>query len=109
MNMDYTLWPNPDGNLGNIKVQIPDGVTTQWPDGDALVDNFIYKDGKLVGFIDTKALIENDSKTTVLPYDYVNITLDKRLESIMTFEKGERCKYFNINYEVMLPEGYKSL
>lgn len=109
MNMDYTLWPNPDGNLGNLKVQIPDGVTTQWPDGDALVNNFIYKDGKLVGFVDTKALIENESKSTVMPYDFVDITVDKRLETIMTFEKGERCKYFNINYEVMLPEGYKRL
>lgn len=106
MNMDYTLWPNTDGNLGNIKVQIPDGVTTQWPDGDALVNNFIYKDGKLSGFVDTKALIENDSKTTVFPYDYVDITLDKRLESLMTFNAGERCKHLNINYEVMLPAGY---
>ena len=107
--MDYTLWPNPDGNLGNIKVQIPDGVTTQWPDGDALVNNFIYKDGKLTGFVDTKALIENDSKTTVFPYDYVDITVDKRLESLMTFNAGERCKHLNINYEVMLPVGYKRL
>ena len=58
MNIDYTLYPNAGGILGQTKVQIPDGVTTQWPDGDALVNNFIYKDGKLSGFVDTKALIE---------------------------------------------------
>ena len=109
MNIDYTLWPNPDGNLGNIKVQIPDGVTSQWPDGDALVNNFIYKDGKLVGFVDTKALIENESKSTVMPYDFVDITVDKHLESLMTFNAGERCKYLNVKYEVVLPVGYKRL
>jgi len=109
LNLANSIWPNTGGTLGEIKTQIPDGVTIKWPDGDALVGNFVYKDGNLVGLVDTKALIENDSKTTVFPYDYVNITLDKRLESIMTFEKGERCKFFNINHEVMLPEGYKRL
>lgn len=107
--LDISLWPNSEGTLGVNKVAIPDGVTTFWPEGDALVENFVYKDGKLVGLVDTKALIENESRTTVIPYDFVDITVDRRLESLMTFNAGERCKHLNINYEVYLPEGYKKL
>ena len=98
MNIDFTLWPNTDGNLGNIKVQIPDGVNTFWPEGDALVHNFVFKDGKLAGFVDTKALIANTSKSTTFPYDYVNITVDGSLEGVMTFNQGERTKYLTVNY-----------
>lgn len=107
--LDISLWPNSEGTLGVNKVAIPDGVTTLWPEGDALVENFVYKDGKLVGLVDNKALIENESRTTVIPYDFVDITMNKRLESLMTFNAGERCKHLNINYEVMLPVGYKRL
>ena len=95
-NLEY--WPNPDGDLGVNKVAIPDGVNTFWPDGDALVGNFVYKDGKLVGFVDTKALTVNESKSTTFPYDYVNIQVDKSLEGTMTFNKGERTKYLTISY-----------
>ena len=95
---DYTLWPNPDGNFGNIKVEIPDGVTTKWPDGDALVDNFIYKDGKLVGFVDTKALINNNSKSSNIPYDFVEIHLKNISEGDITFNLSERTKYFTVTY-----------
>jgi hypothetical protein len=42
MKIDFTLYPNLNGQLGQNKVQIPDGVTTFWPDGDALVENFVY-------------------------------------------------------------------
>ncbi|MBO5827278.1 MAG: leucine-rich repeat protein [Paludibacteraceae bacterium] len=97
-NIDYTLWPNADRNLGEIKVQIPDGVTTTWPEGDALVGNFVYKNGLLSGFVDTKALIVNESKSTTFPYDYVNIQVDKSLEGIMTFNQGERTKNFTVSY-----------
>ena len=76
-NIQNSIWPNAGGTLGQNKVQIPDGVTTPWPTGDALVHNFVYQNGKLVGFVDTKALIANDSKTTTFPYDYVNIQMDK--------------------------------
>lgn len=107
--IENSIWPTTDGRLGINKVPIPDGVNTFWPEGNALVKNFIYKDDKLVGYIDTKSLIENETKTSVLPYEYVDITLDKRLEYSMTFEKGENCKYFNIKYEVSLPSGYKRL
>ena len=97
MNIDYTLWPNTDGNLGNIKVQIPDGVNTFWPEGDALVHNFVYKDGKLAGFVDTKALTVNDSKSTVINYDYVDIELPFT-EGEIAITRGERSKYFNVRY-----------
>ena len=98
MKIDYTLWPNADGQLGQNKVQIPDGVTTQWPEGDSLVQNFVYKDGIISGFVDTKALIANESKTTTFPYDYVNITVDGSLEGVMSFNQGERTKYLTVTY-----------
>ena len=97
-NFDFKLWPNTNGKLGKIKVQIPDGITSKWPEGDALEQNFVYKDGELSGFVDTKALIANESKSTTFPYDYVNIQVDKSLEETMTFNKGERTKYFTVTF-----------
>jgi hypothetical protein len=84
-NLQNSIWPNESGTLGQNKVQIPDGVTTTWPTGDALVHNFVYHNGKLVGFVDTKALIANDSKTSTFPYDYVNISLPSIAEGEMTY------------------------
>ena len=98
-NIDYTLWTNAGGTLGQNKVQIPTGTANDpWPAGDALVHNFVYQNGKLVGFVDTKALIANESKSTTFPYDYVNIQVDKSLEGVMTFNQGERTKYLTITY-----------
>lgn len=107
--LENSIWPNTDGQLGNIKTVIPDGINTLWPEGDVLVDNFIYKDGKLVGLVDNKALVENESKSTVMPYDFVDITVNKRLETLMTFNAGERCKHLNVKYDIFLPKGYKRL
>ena len=97
-NLQNSIWPNAGGTLGQIKVQIPDGVTTPWPAGDALVGNFVYNQGKLVGFVDTKALIANESKSTTFPYDYVNITVDGSLKDTFTFNGGNRTKYLIVNY-----------
>ena len=94
--IDFSLYPNINGQLGQNKVQIPDGVTTFWPDGDALVGNFIYKDGKLVGFVDTKALIANDAKSTTIPYDYFNSEFENVREDSVKINLGERCKYFTL-------------
>lgn len=96
--IDFTLYPNLNGQLGQNKVAIPDGVNTFWPDGDALVGNFVYKDGKLTGFVDTKALISNDSKTTTIPYDYVNIHLENIKEGEVSFNLSDRTKYFTVTY-----------
>lgn len=99
MNINYKLWPNTDGNLGNIKVQIPTGIgDDKWPEGDALIGNFVYKDGMLAGFVDTKALTVNDSKSTVINYDCVDIHLDSIKEGDITFNRGERSKYFTVTY-----------
>ena len=84
-NLQNSIWPNEGGTLGEIKVQIPDGVTTPWPTGDALVHNFVYHKGELVGLVDTKALIANDSKSTTFPYEYVNISLPSIAEGEMTY------------------------
>lgn len=109
--IDFTLYPNLNGQLGQNKVQIPDGVTTFWPDGDALVENFVYKDGKLVGMVDTKALINNDTGTTTFPYDFVEITLSDELENTLSIINGERTKYLEVQFKNIdnLPKGYKKL
>ena len=92
----FQYWPS-DGQLGSTKFTMPANAE-DWPEGDALVHNFVFNEGKLVGFVDTKALIVNDSKSTTFPYDYVNIQVDKSLEGVMTFNKGERTKYLTITY-----------
>lgn len=109
--IDFTLYPNLNGNLGEKKVAIPDGVTTFWPDGDALVENFVYKDGKLAGMVDTKALINNETSSTTFPYDFVKITLSDELENTLTIIKGERTKYLEVQFKNFdnLPKGYKKL
>lgn len=89
MSINYDLWPNPEGPLGKIKKTIPEN---KWPDGDSLVGNFIYKNGNISAFVDTKALIVNESSTTTLPYDYVDTTFDYILDGTMTFNKGERTR-----------------
>lgn len=96
--LQNSIWPNTDGNLGNIKVQIPTGIgDDKWPEGDALVGNFVYEDGKLTGFVDTKALTVNDSKSTVINYDCVDIELPFT-EGEIAITRGERSKYFNVRY-----------
>ena len=97
MNIDYTLWPNASGTLGENKVAIPDGVTTTWPEGDTLLGNCVYQNGKLVGFVDTKALTVNSSGSTTINYDYVNIELPFA-EDAMTINRGPRNKYLFIKF-----------
>ena len=97
-NLQNSIWPNAGGTLGQNKVQIPDGVTTPWPEGDALVHNFVFNKGRLVGFVDTKALIANSSKTTTFPYDYVNIHLDSITEGEMNVEGGAKPEYLIVTF-----------
>ena len=92
MKINYDLW-----NTTGESITIPTNAE-DWPAGDALVGNFVYNQGKLAGFIKTSALVANSSKSTTFPYDYVNITVDKSLEGVMTFNKGERTKYFTVSY-----------
>ena len=97
ITLENSIWPNAGGTLGEIKTQIPDGVTIKWPDGDALVGNFVYQNGKLVGFVDTKALTVNDSGSTTIDYDYTNIELPFA-EDAMTINRGPRSKYLFIKF-----------
>ena len=97
-NLQNSIWPHEGGTLGQIKVQIPTGdANDPWPTGDALVHNFVYQNGKLVGFVDTKALTVNDSKSTIINYDYVDIEVPFA-ENAMVFNRGPRSKYFNVRY-----------
>ena len=101
--LQNSIWPNAGGILGQIKVQIPTGTasdTIKWPQGDALVHNFVFNKGKLVGFVDTKALIANSSKTTTFPYEYVNISLPSIAEGEMTYNY-DQCAYFVLNGKVL--------
>ena len=105
-SLQNSIWPNPDGNLGKKKVKIPDGVNTFWPDGDALIGNFVYNDGELVGFVDTKSLIVNDSKSTIIDYDYVDFTLHFS-DGEMTISRGARSKYFKVSYNPIPEVNFK--
>ena len=103
-----SIWPNKDGQLGETKVAIPDGVTTTWPEGDVLVGDFVFNnDGDLIGLVDTKALIANSSGSTTFPYDYVEINLPSIAEGAMTFNQGEKCKYLIIDGEDITKFKYK--
>ena len=70
--------------LGTNKVEIPDGINIMWPDGDKLIGDFVYKNGKVVGFIDTKALIASSSGTTTMNYSYIDINLPSIYEDELT-------------------------
>ena len=75
-----SIWPNgmqvdADGyavfyELGTNKVDIP---TTEdaWPVGDTLISPFVYKNNKLVGFCDTKAMTVSGSGSTTMPYTHI--------------------------------------
>ena len=92
----FQYWPS-NGQLGSTKFTIPTNAE-DWPSGDALVGNFVYSEGKLVDFIDIKALVANESKSTTFPYDYVNIQVDKSLEDVMTFNGCAKPEYLIITY-----------
>ena len=91
----FQYWPS-DGQLGSTKFTMPTN-TEDWPSGDALIGNFVYSEGKLVDFIDIKGLTPNTSKSTTIPYDYVNIELPFA-ENVMTINRGPRSKYFFITF-----------
>ena len=91
-----SIWPS-NGIIGSEQIQIPDGINEKWPEGDAIVGNFVYKEGKLMGFVDCKSLVVNDSKSTTIPYDYAELELPSILKDTMTITGGERCKNLIVN------------
>ena len=60
--------------LGTNKVDIPTN-SPYWPKGDKIVSPFIYKNNKLVGFCDTKAMINNGNTVITMPYEHIEIEL----------------------------------
>lgn len=91
----FQYWPS-NGQLGSTKFTMPT-TAEDWPSGDALIGNFVYSEGKLVDFIDIKGLTPNTSKSTTIPYDYVNIELPFA-ENVMTINRGPHNKYLFITF-----------
>ena len=91
MNINYDLW-----NTTGESITIPTNAE-DWPAGDALVGNFVYNQGKLAGFVNTKALTVNSSGSTTINYDYINIELPFA-EDAMTINRGPRNKYLFIKF-----------
>ena len=58
--------------LGTNKIDIPTDEA-DWPHGDTLKSPFVYQNGKLVGFCDTKAMTANSGTTISLPYTHVEV------------------------------------
>ena len=86
-NLTNSIWPNgiqkdADGYavfypLGTNKVEIPKN-SPHWPKGNKLIGQFVYKDDKLVGFCDTKAMTATSGDIIVMPYE----TIDTEFDSI---------------------------
>ena len=78
--LDNSIWPNGMitnsdnydvfSPLGNIKVAVPTS-SSDWPKGDKLISPFVYKDDKLVGVVDTKALTVSNNTMICLPYEHI--------------------------------------
>ena len=63
--------------MGTNKVDIPKN-SPHWPKGNKLIGQFVYKDDKLVGFCDTKAMTATSGDIIVMPYE----TIDTEFDSI---------------------------
>ena len=80
LKLANSIWPNgmkvdSDGHavfypLGTKKIKVPT-LSSEWPKGDTLVSPFVYKDDKLVGFVDTKALKVFKNTAIYLPYEHI--------------------------------------
>ena len=78
INLTNSIWPNgveDDTNgyavfkrLGVDKIPVP---ATGWPKGTKLVSPFVYENGKLTGFVDTKAMTVEENTSIYLPYEHI--------------------------------------
>ena len=90
-NLTDTFWPNgikedSEGYaivypIGSNKIQVP---TIDWPEGDTLISPFVYKNEKLVGFVDTKAMTVNSPTTIELPYKHIEVKFTSIDEGALT-------------------------
>lgn len=91
LNLTDTFWPNglkedSEGYaivypIGSNKIQVP---TIDWPEGDTLISPFVYKNEKLVGFVDTKAMTVNSPTTIELPYKHIEVKFTSIDEGTLT-------------------------
>lgn len=119
INPSNSIWPNglklDEENyttfysLGTNKVTIP-ATAEEWPEGDTLISPFVYQDGKLVGFCDTKSFILNDSATTDIPYEFIKANFPTIEDGKLTIT-SLNCQNPEIKYQKIktLPAGYKRL
>ena len=87
MSDTNSIWPNGMGvdengyavfyPMGTNKIEIPKN-SPHWPKGNKLIGQFVYKDDKLVGFCDTKAMTATSGDIIVMPYE----TIDTEFDSI---------------------------
>ena len=78
INLTNSIWPNgveDDTNgyavfkrLGVDKIPVP---ATGWPKGTKLISPFVYENGKLTGFVDTKAMTVEENTSIYLPYEHI--------------------------------------
>lgn len=90
-NPPNSIWPNGlklDSEeyvifypLGTNKVDI---ATVTWPEGDKLVSPYVYQNDKLVGFVDTKALIVSGTATTTMNYNHIEADFASISEGTLT-------------------------
>lgn len=89
--LDNSVWPNglkkdEEGyttyyRMGTNKLDIS---TITWPTGDKLVSPYVYQNGRLVGFCDTKALTVSGNTTVNLPYTHIEANFAAISEGTLT-------------------------
>ena len=89
--LDNSVWPNglkkdDEGyttyyRMGTNKLDIS---MITWPTGDKLVSPYVYQNGRLVGFCDTKALTVSGNTTVNLPYTHIEANFSSIDEGTLT-------------------------
>lgn len=89
--IENSVWPNglkkdDEGyityyRMGTNKLDIS---TITWPTGDKLVSPYVYQNGRLVGFCDTKALTVSGNTTVNLPYTHIEANFAAISEGTLT-------------------------
>ena len=93
INLANSIWPNgmivdSDGyavfnDLGTDKIPVPTN-TSDWPEGDELISPFVYKNEKLVGFVDTKAMTVDSPTAITLDYNRIEADFSSIEEGMLT-------------------------
>ena len=107
-----SIWPNgikvdADGHavfypLGTNKIEVPS--EDEWPKGDTLVSPFVYEDGLLVGFVDTKAMIVSGNTSITLPYEHIDADFSSIVQGDLMVN-APNAEYKNFIWAVVAGEG----